>query len=1354
MDLAIEAESQLYAPAFVLLSPLQRAYLFGGEGHADLFVVPHYYIEFCVQSLPDGRIEQTLAALARRHDLLRSELVGGDALRIGRHPAAGRVLFEPADWSAAGPAGAQVWLERARREMARADMPPQRCVHLRAIRLPSGTLRLLFNFNLVYFDGLAVNAFLREFYSLCRDPGAALPALLPLAQFCQDDAPTLQSRERAQQYWDHKAGSLPPPPLLPQKAAAGAHRSQLSRRKLRIGASQWAGLRRSCGQHGVFLNTVLLTAYATVIAAWSKAPQFSLTMLVQQPRTQAVTLEQRPLGNFGSMLIVGFDFSRPATLLERAQRAQPDLFMDMAHASVCGVQVLHAWNRQRGVNLQSVSPPSFVTMLSTAAGDETELLAIEGASMIGAALETPGVLLDHQVIETPDGGAILNWDCDQDRFETGVAADMFDAMKRLIVQLCDDPGLAGLSAQQLLPAAQAGRRQTPFQAGPLGAGKLLQQLFHDQVVLAPRQPALLVGELCLDYQTLFHSANALAARLVASGVRRGDRVAILMDKGWEQVLAALAVVSAGAAYVPINADTPRQRVELLVHTCTIRVLLCQAGTAGRHAIVGVQALEVGAQDITTSAIVPPLVEGAASDLAYVIFTSGSTGVPKGVALDHAGPVNTILDINRRFGIGRGDRVLGVSSFSFDLSVYDVFGTLAAGATLVLLESDRAGQAAHWLDMMDRHAVSVWNSAPPLMSLLIQYAESAARRLPASLRLAMLSGDWIPVALPGQIDALCSGHVRTISLGGATEASIWSIWHEAEPADAQRPSIPYGAPLCSQSVYVLDEQMNLRPDWVTGKLYIGGIGLAQCYWGDPEKTTRSFVRHPRTGERLYATGDLGRYLDNGEIEFLGREDNQVKIAGYRIELGEIENLLLRHPQVEGAVLRAIGDGPARRFLAAYIVARSPALVAPALTADAVSQFLAEHLPRYMIPSAIVFLPAFPLSANGKIDRNLLPLPVQLQASDGGNVALPADDTEAAIAVIWRDLLGLETVPIEQDFFSLGGQSFLAVQMLMHLQTRLRMEVSVADFLQTPTVRELARHVRSRRRSGASAARRTGPLVALREDPRHRTALVLAHPSGGNVYCYRALARALDAPVDVYALQHADIAGFPAIVDKARHYMDAVVAQLAGRPLILGGWSMGGTIAHEMLRLAAPSQVAGLVLIDAPAAYRRMAPDAATVRAWFIEEFLGGQGIDAALPAMRSALRALARYSDEQAFAQAIALAGAQDRADSTGLAQLHAVFASHIRALSRHRLTPAGPDAPTALSIKAGRLLPLLRRHRHAGRDCWGWSDALGQVQVRVFPDLDHYSVVDADRAPGVAVAIAQFIGQLDLASACEKGSAA
>jgi pyochelin synthetase len=442
----------------------------------------------------------------------------------------------------------------------------------------------------------------------------------------------------------------------------------------------------------------------------------------------------------------------------------------------------------------------------------------------------------------------------------------------------------------------------------------------------------------------------------------------------------------------------------------------------------------------------------ADDLAYVIFTSGSTGVPKGVMIEHRAAANTVADVNRRFGISAADRVLALSSLSFDLSVWDLFGVLGAGGRVVLPDPAASRDPAHWHELLLREGITVWNSVPALVEIYAEYLAAHGEPVPASLRLVMMSGDWIPIGLPGRLREL-GCRAELISMGGATEASIWSILYPIQEVDPDWRSIPYGHAMANQTFHVLDDHLEPCPDWVPGHLHIGGIGLARGYWKDGEKTAASFFVHPRTGERLYRTGDLGRWLPCGEIEFLGREDSQVKIQGYRIELGEIEAVLSRHPAVREAVVAAVGEQKGHKRLVAYWVPDRVETVQAAELRD----WLGARLPEYMVPNLFLPLDSVPLTANGKVDRRALPAPESFRPKREDAFVAPRTEAEARIAILWERVLGTAPIGVTDDFFELGGDSMLALRLLAEVERATGHRLPLATLFDGGTVESVAAHL---------------------------------------------------------------------------------------------------------------------------------------------------------------------------------------------------------------------------------------------------------------------------------------------------------
>ncbi len=448
----------------------------------------------------------------------------------------------------------------------------------------------------------------------------------------------------------------------------------------------------------------------------------------------------------------------------------------------------------------------------------------------------------------------------------------------------------------------------------------------------------------------------------------------------------------------------------------------------------------------------PTVIGPES-LAYVIHTSGSTGRPKGIAVQHRPVINLIHWLNPALGVGEDDRVLFVTSLAFDLSVWDLFGLLAAGGSIHVAAEDDLRDPGELVRVLRREPVTVWDSAPAALAQLAPLFPGADAE--SRLRLVLLSGDWIPVTLPDRVRSAFPG-ARVISLGGATEATVWSNWYPVGEVDPRRPSIPYGRPIANARYHVIDHVLDGAfepcPIGVPGDLYIGGDCLSVGYVGQPELTAAAFLPDPfsaEPGARLYRTGDRARAFADGNLEILGRVDQQVKVRGFRIELGEIEAALARHPAVREAAVIVREDVPGDKRLVAYVIAIADTELFPA----DLHAWLRQSLPDYMVPAAFVRLAALPVTANGKLDRRALPAP-RWEGSGAGEGTAAATPTEERLLAIWREVLGVERLGVHDSFFDLGGHSLLATQLMARLRERFGAEVPLRTLFQSPTVAGLA------------------------------------------------------------------------------------------------------------------------------------------------------------------------------------------------------------------------------------------------------------------------------------------------------------
>ena len=1028
------------------LTDVQQAYWIGRTGLFELGnISTHVYLELESAGLDLDRLAAALRRVIERHDMLRM-VIQPD----GRQ----RVLPAVPDFAIPVQEGDP---ESVRERMSHQVLPADRwpLFDLRATRLSGGRTRLHVSLDALMADAWSFRILARDLVRFYRDPEAALPPLevtfrdYVLAEIEMRGSDLFR---RSEEYWRGRLSDLPPAPELPLAKSPGSVGSpRFARRSGRLEPTAWQALRTAGARRGLTPSGFLLAAFSEVLAAWSKSSRFTLTLTLFQrlPLHPEVT---EIVGDFTSVTLLAVDGPRDVPFEARAQRLQERLWMDLDHGHMSGVRVLRELARAGGGQAWAL-PVVFTSTLAlerSAPADPGDAPPVETVYSI---TQTPQVWLDHQVSEQGDA-LVYFWDAVEEIFPPDLLDDMFSAYAGLLARLAGDEGLWGEERLGLVPSAQLARRAAVNATAVPESGALLQTLFQEQARRRPEEAAVIAPERSLTYRELERRAFALGARLRALGARPNRLVAIAMEKGWEQVVAALAVVSSGAAYLPVDPELPRERFRYLLEHGEVGVALTQSRLEERlDWPEGVRRIPVDREDGEAPASLPP-VQGR-KDLAYVIFTSGSTGVPKGVMIDHRGAVNTVLDVNQRFGVRPGDRVLALSSLSFDLSVWDVFGVLAAGGAIVLPEPGAGRDPSRWLDLLRGGGVTVWNSVPALLEMLVEYAERNGETLPASLRLALLSGDWIPVSLPDRVRRLAGEGVEIVSLGGATEASIWSIYHPIGRVEPNWKSIPYGRPLANQTFHVLDEALEPRPDWVPGHLHIGGIGIAQGYWRDSKKTAARFFVHPRTGERLYDTGDLGRYLPDGDIEFLGREDFQVKIQGYRIELGDIEAALAQHPGVAAGVAAAVGDRGARRLVAWFVPAPGHRP-----TDEELREHLAGKLPAYMVPAVFLPLESLPLTDNGKVDRKALPAPAERGAKRAVEAPSPAGtEIEARIAALWREALQLDEVGPQENFFALGGNSILMVQVHARLQEMFG-DVSIVDLFQYPTVRSLATHLASR------------------------------------------------------------------------------------------------------------------------------------------------------------------------------------------------------------------------------------------------------------------------------------------------------
>ena len=1169
------------------------------------------------------------------------------------------------------------------------------------------------SFSLLIADAVSLGTLTDELGRLYRDPELSLPpTILSFRDYVLaiEGLQESELRRRAESYWRERLVTLPPAvelPVVRDPATLESH--HLKRRSGRLEASAWDRFQKRATELDLTPTASLTALYAEVLAAWSHnsvAHRFSLNILYFNRLPLHAEVDAL-VGNLSATLLLEVEVAPHHSFARRARNLQEQLWRDLEHGIYSGVEVVRDLNRLRGGAPRAAMPVVMSSALNLRRRNRS-LLGL-GERLGFTSVQTPQVWLDHQVEETPEGELAFNFDTVEELFPPGMIDEMFAAYGRLLHQLATEPESWQVGTFDLLPPASRARWAAVNRTGAPVPESLLSTPFVARARLNPDRPAVITSERVLSYGELAARAAAIGHRLRHLGARPGQLVAVAMSKGWEQAVAVLAILHAGAAYLPLDPSQPRERLHRLLRRGAVRIALTQP--QWREHLSGSPVQEI--VEIVPDPIPGPAVADASwdtplqrsDDLAYVIFTSGSTGEPKGVMIEHRGAVNTIHDINQRLDLGPGDRVLALSELSFDLSVWDFFGLWAAGGATVLPEPGALREPESWTAGVAEHGVTVWSSVPALMAMWVDHLEGRGEDAPPSLRQVMLSGDWIPVTLPDRLQTRRQP-VSIWSLGGATEASIWSIAHLIEEVDPAWPSIPYGKPMTNQSFHVLDDALHPRPAWVPGELYIGGIGLARGYWRDPQRTAESFRPLPETGERVYRTGDLGRYHPDGTIEFLGRVDFQVKVQGYRIELGEIEATLAQHAGVRSAVVVASGDPKGDKRLVAYTVGSA--------SEDELRSFLAEKLPDYMVPRTFISLPALPLSANGKVDRKALPAPET--ASRRQSSAAPRTEMERRLAEIWEELLDTGPIGAHDDFFESGGHSLLAVQLMVRIRRELGTDLPLASLFEEPTVEHLAALLTQQR--GAVAGSLRVPLTARLKPPRsERPAFYCVHPVGGSCLCYLELGRRLGWPT--FGLQNLDQPATEMTLESlAQRYLEDVDGP---PPYLLGGWSMGGVVAFEMARqLAKRGAAVGLVaLIDPPPATPKDSLDEAALAAWFASDLTKLWGRPRHFPAAEwRDLRPgqlLERLGEELSAAEVLTGVGPAE------LQRLFARFRINARALQDYRPRPY----PGPLEIYQAA----------ESESAEGWRNYADEVTVHVLPG-DHYTLLREPRVTELATRLA------------------
>lgn len=846
------------------------------------------------------------------------------------------------------------------------------------------------------------------------------------------------SYQSAASYWKEHSDTLPEAPELPLKRAyESVKKPVFKRRNFMLEKPDWDRLGATAAKYQITPAMILLTIYTQILERYSNQSDFLMNIPVFDRPSEA----ENEVADFTNILLLPVENIEERSFIGKAKGIQKAFLEALDHSAYSGVKIIRDILRSRTTQ-KLVAPVVF--SCDCMEPIVTDNFAGSFGKLNYISSQTPQVLIDFQVMRFPEG-ILLSWDTVEDIFPEGFIEEMFRVYIEYLRWAISNPDKWG----EELPAISEAKFAERY-SGINVIGVKQNLCLHDQVfrnaIYRSSKTAVIEGTgRTWTYYELCKEAEKLAGLLKQAGVEPGERVAVRLPRGAEQIISVLSILLLGACYVPMGINQPDKRIEKIMSRADIKYIVSH----GCHSKVNsVNVIDVNDRvkqgGISAEEPVNP------SGSAYIIFTSGTTGEPKGVEISHSSAMNTICDVNRKCNISEKDSLLAVSSLEFDLSVYDIFGILGTGGTMILLDEASKTDAAQWLDLVTRYNITCWNSVPFLLRMLLEQAQAEGMKL-QSLKTVLLSGDWIGTDLPAKL-ADVAPNSELIALGGATEGSIWSNYYRVKlPVPKEWVSIPYGAPLDGQLYRVVDQKGRDCPDWVPGELWIGGLGVAKGYVGDETTTDNKFVSFKNI--RWYKTGDMGRFWNDGTIEFLGRKDTQVKFRGYRIELGEIEAAINRTEGIRSSVACIVSEGGSQKLCALIVKNDSDNEL---IQDSIINQSLSSCLPLYMIPSEYQYGKSIPLNANGKVDRKAVSELFFKERQSAAGYEEPQGAIEKGLERLWIEVLGCAKYSRDISFFKAGGDSLKAIMLIDKIKKShlVNGDLGTATLVNAPTIRELA------------------------------------------------------------------------------------------------------------------------------------------------------------------------------------------------------------------------------------------------------------------------------------------------------------
>ena len=1046
------------------ISDVQIAYLMGRDDAFELGgVSTHAYGEI-ESKLDIERFNYSLQKVIDRHPVLRSIILPNGTQKILEDVP--KYKIEVIDYSDLNEEELNKHILEERKvlyhHVFKTDEWP--LFKFKAYKTCRNSFYIFIEYDLIIGDGMSMRILTKELVDYYVNPNVKLPKInynFRDYMIAQEEFKKSEVYLSAKNYWLDKLPDFPSAPNLPYiQDPSNVKEPHFARVGNSLSREQLTKLRNRAKENNVTISALLCTVFSEVLGYWSNQAHhaINLTVFNRYPFHDDV---DKIIGDFTSSMLIEVDLLNGDNIWNRCKNVQNTLMEALENRHYNGIEFIRELSKYNHTENKAIMPIVFTSMIFDEKGIcKDESTKIGEVKFEGS--QTSQVFLDFQVSD--DNGFLkMSWDYVEELFDKDMINQMFEQYIDILISLVNNNDSYKLELDKKTYEFIEDYNNTD----DLNETGVLHKMIYENSKLNGDKIAVQIKNEKVTYRELNEKSNQVAHYLKTKVVGRNDFVGVLGKRCPKTIINILGILKAGAAYVPVDPSYPDERIKFILNSCNAKYYL------GDEYEDDITKYEKSDLEIINSK----------DDVAYAIFTSGSTGTPKGVKITHEGAFNTIRDINEKFNVNSEDNILGISSMCFDLSVYDIFGAQFAGAKLVQIEDQR--DINNLIKVIKQEKISITNSVPALMEMMVDTLDEG--ELIESIRLVLLSGDWIGLELPNKIKSKCK-NAKVLSLGGATEASIWSIYYPIDKVEDGWSSIPYGKPLANQKFYVLNYNKELCPIGVMGELYIGGTGVAAGYINNEEKNEEAFIIHPELG-RIYRTGDYGVLEKDGYIRFLGRKDNQVKISGYRIELGEIEKNLLKIPSIDNAVVTDFVDPNNKRILCAYIVSNIE------LNKVEIKEKLLKYLPDYMIPEQYMKIDKIPLTSNGKVNRKELPK-IEFNCTSTKEFKYPENKLQRDIVSIWKEVLNKDEISINDDFYELGGQSILMIRMIAKMEKQLKVKISYSEFINNCTVEKLSNIVKAKNKEEVFVYPQAEVNIKDMNEPFNLTEVQMAYLVGRN------------------------------------------------------------------------------------------------------------------------------------------------------------------------------------------------------------------------------------------------------------------